>query len=655
VTRFRKILIANRGEIARRIMRTARAMGYRTVAVYSEADRDMPYVREADQAVPIGPAPASASYLAIDRILAAARRSGAEAIHPGYGFLAENAAFAEACAVADLVFIGPPGDAIRLMGNKAAAKRRMREAGVPLIPGYDGEDQRDATLAAEAAAIGYPVMVKAAAGGGGKGMRLVGDASRFGEALRGARAEAEKAFGSGELIFEKAIAGARHIEIQVFADAQGNIIHLGERDCSIQRRHQKVIEEAPAPALDAALRSAMGAAAVAAARAIQYVGAGTVEFLLAQDGAFYFLEMNTRLQVEHAVTEMTTGVDLVEWQLRVAAGESLPKGQAEIANAGHAIEARLYAEDPHADFLPQAGRLLAWVTPTGAGIRVDDGVASGVTISPHYDPMLAKIIAYGETREAARRRLIAALEDTVALGIATNRRFLIDCLSHPAFAAGTVDTGFIGGKLAASERGMADTRLVALAAALFDQRAAAADDAITPAWRNLRSLGAPIWLKCGETKTVLDVIRGGAGQWRVSVAGESRLIEILAIDGARVRFLHEGLVETVQFAWDGDVLHLSLGEVTAAFEDMLVGATAVAREARGDAALAPMTGTVSAVHVRPGDAVRKGQCLVILEAMKMEHEIVAPRDGTIAAVLVAPGEQVPTRKPLIELAPQAAA
>jgi geranyl-CoA carboxylase alpha subunit len=654
VRNFRKILIANRGEIVRRVMRTARAMGYCTVAVYSDADREMPYVSEADQAVPIGPAPASASYLAIDRILAAARRSGAEAVHPGYGFLAENAGFAEACAAADLAFIGPPADAIRLMGNKAAAKRRMREAGVPLIPGYDGEDQRDATLANEAAAIGFPIMVKAAAGGGGKGMRLVGDASRFGEAVRGARAEAEKAFGSGELILEKAIERPRHIEIQIFADTHGNVIHLGERDCSIQRRHQKVIEEAPSPALDASLRSAMGAAAVAAARAIHYVGAGTIEFLLAPDGAFYFLEMNTRLQVEHAVTEMITGIDLVEWQISIAAGEPLPKRQEEVASIGHAIEARLYAEDPHADFLPQAGRLVAWTAPTGVGIRVDDGVASGITISPNYDPMLAKIIAYGETREVARRRLIGALGDTVALGIATNRHFLIACLSHPAFAAGSVDTSFISRHLSTVEPTMRDGRLVALAGALFDSRAAARDDVIAPAWRNLRSLAAPMLLKCGGETITLEISRAGEA-WRVSVDGESGLIEIISITGARVRCLHDGLAETAQFAWDGDVLHLSLGEAIAAFEDVLLAGTATARDASGDAALAPMTGTVSAVRVRPGDAVRRGQCLVILEAMKMEHEIVAPRDGTIAAVLVAPGDQVPTRKPLVELAPQSAA
>ena len=655
MTRFRKILIANRGEIARRLMRTARAMGYRTVAVYSDPDRDMPYVGEADQAVPIGPPPATDSYLSIERILEAARRSGAKAIHPGYGFLAENAAFAEACAAADLVFIGPPADAIRLMGNKAAAKRRMREVGVPCIPGYEGDGQRDDRLAAQAAVIGFPVMVKAAAGGGGKGMRRVGNAARLLDALRGARAEAEKAFGSGELILEKAIDGPRHIEIQVFADQHGNAVHLGERDCSIQRRHQKVIEEAPSPAVDAALRAAMAAAAVAAARAIGYVGAGTIEFLLARDGNFYFLEMNTRLQVEHAVTEMTTGIDLVEWQLRVAAGEVLLKRQEEIGSRGHAIEARLYAEDPAADFLPQAGRLIAWEAPVGAGIRVDDGVASGVTISPHYDPMLAKIIAHGETRELALRRLIAALEDTVTLGIATNRHFLIACLSHPAFAEGSVDTGFIDRHLAGGDRAIPDGRLVALAAALFDQRSAEHGNGVAPGWRSLRSLAAPMLLQFAEMKVAVEIAREGEWRWRISGNGGARSVEIAAIVGRRVRFLCDGLAETAQFAWDGDVLHLSLGAVTAAFEDVLLAGGAAAAGTSDDAALAPMTGTISAVRVRPGDPVRKGQCLVILEAMKMEHEIVAPRDGTIAAVLVNPGEQVSTRKPLVELAPEAAA
>ncbi|HKV15784.1 MAG TPA: biotin carboxylase N-terminal domain-containing protein, partial [Reyranella sp.] len=388
---FGKILVANRGEIAWRVMRTAKAMGYRTVAVYSDADKDAPHVAFADEAVRIGLPPVAESYLNIDRILDAARSSGADAIHPGYGFLSENETFAAASAKAGLVFIGPPAAAIAAMGNKAAAKRRMIEAGVPCVPGYQGKDQSDAVLEQEACKIGLPVMVKAAAGGGGRGMRLVEHDVDLVEAIRAARAEAESGFGSGELILEKAVVDARHVEIQIFADNHGNVIHLGERDCSVQRRHQKVIEEAPSPAVDADLRRGIGAAAVAAAKAIGYRGAGTVEFLLGGDGAFYFLEMNTRLQVEHPVTEAITGLDLVEWQLRIARGEPLPLTQEQVRLDGHAIEVRLYAEDPYSGFLPQTGRVAVWRPATGPGVRIDHGMADGLAISPFYDPMIAKV------------------------------------------------------------------------------------------------------------------------------------------------------------------------------------------------------------------------------------------------------------------------
>ncbi|HSS82544.1 MAG TPA: biotin carboxylase N-terminal domain-containing protein, partial [Reyranella sp.] len=418
---FSKILVANRGEIAWRVMRTARAMGYRTVAAYSDADKDAPHVCFADEAVRIGPPPVGESYLSIDRILEAAHKSGVDAIHPGYGFLSENEAFATACENAGLVFIGPPPAAIAAMGNKAAAKRRMIDAGVPCVPGYQGPDQSDANLAKEARKIGLPAMVKAAAGGGGRGMRLVERDADLLEAIRTARAEAESAFGSGELILEKAVVDARHVEIQVFADAHGNAIHLGERDCSVQRRHQKVIEEAPSPAVNADLRNRMGAAAVAAARTIGYRSAGTVEFLLGADGAFYFLEMNTRLQVEHPVTEAITGQDLVAWQLKVAAGEKLPLTQEQVRFSGHAIEVRLYAEDAYAGFLPQTGRIDVWRPATGPGIRVDHGMKDGLAISPFYDPMIAKVIAHGANREEARTRLVQALRDTVVLGPITNR------------------------------------------------------------------------------------------------------------------------------------------------------------------------------------------------------------------------------------------
>jgi geranyl-CoA carboxylase alpha subunit len=652
VTAFAKILIANRGEIACRIARSARAMGYRTVAVFSDADRDAPHVASADQAVPLGPPPAAQSYLAIEKIIAAARRAGADAIHPGYGFLSENADFAIACAAADLAFIGPPPDAIRAMGNKAAARRRMGAIGIRCVPGYDGADESDAVLTRAAGVIGFPVMVKAAAGGGGKGMRLVASPERLADALAAARSEARKAFGSGELILEKAVVEPRHVEIQVFADRHGAVIHLFERDCSIQRRHQKVIEEAPSPAMTPALRRAMGEAAVAIAQAIGYVGAGTVEFLLSRDGDFYFLEMNTRLQVEHPVTEMITGLDLVEWQLRIAAGEKLPLSQDAVALQGHAIEARLYAEDAHADFLPQAGTLLAWEPPSGAGVRVDHGAASGLVLSPYYDPLLAKIVAHGATREEARRRLVAALEDTVALGIETNRGFLIESLRHPAFAAGDISTAFIERHFppAARRRPAADPRMIALAAALI---AGAAKPGHSH-WHSSGTPSSPMLLKYGEARTALAFSDEGAGRCRVAWPGEACALEILAIDGTKVRFLADGLVETARFAWDGGALLLSLGGVTERFEDVLLAPRDGSAGVGAAAALAPMTGLIAAVRVKAGDAVRKGQCLVILEAMKMEHEIVAPRDGTVAAVLVTPGEQVATRKLLVELLPLAA-
>jgi len=648
VAAFGKILIANRGEIALRIVRTARAMGYRTVAVYSDADRGMPHAAFADAAVPIGAAPAAESYLAIDKIIAAAKRAGAEAIHPGYGFLAENADFAEACAAAGLVFIGPPAAAIRLMGNKAAAKRRMIEAGVPCVPGYDG-DQSDDAFARAAAKIGFPVMVKAAAGGGGRGMRLVAEPARLAPALAAARAEAMKSFGSDELILEKALAHARHVEIQVFGDRHGNVVHLGERDCSIQRRHQKLIEEAPSPALSPALRRAMGEAAVAACKAVDYVGAGTAEFLLA-GGEFYFLEMNTRLQVEHAVTEMITGLDLVEWQLRVAAGETLPLKQESIAVHGHAIEARLCAEDPGRDFLPAAEKLLAWEPPSGAGLRVDHGLAPGIVVSPHYDSMLAKIVAHGATREGARRRLVAALNDTVALGIATNRDFLVDCLEAPAFVAGEADTGFIEKHFAALQPAKPDLRMVALAAALMAERTDYDEIPMLRHWRSSGVSSTFVLVGAGEARVAAEVFVRGDRAYEVKCGNESHAIEIRGGDGARSRFISAGIERTAHLAWDNGVLHLSAFGRTAAFEDVQITGAGAAIGG-GDTALAPMAGRISAIRVKPGDEVGKGECLVVLEAMKMEHEVAAPRHGTIAAVLVKAGEQVTTRARLVELAP----
>jgi len=488
-------------------------------------------------------------------------------------------------------------------------------------------------------------MVKAAAGGGGKGMRLVRAPERLRDDLRAARSEALKAFGSAELILEKAVAEPRHVEIQIFADRHGNLIHLGERDCSIQRRHQKVIEEAPAPGVSPDIREAMGRAAVAVASAIGYVGAGTVEFLLAADGSFAFLEMNTRLQVEHPVTEMVTALDLVDWQLRVAAGEPLPLRQEDLVITGHAIEARLYAEDSDGDFLPQTGQLIAWEAASGAGVRVDHGVAPGVAISPYYDPMIAKVIAHGASREEARRRLVGALDRTVALGVPTNRQFLVDCLSHPAFIAGGISTSFIEKHVppSARRRREPDHRMAMLAAALIYARSAVP-------WHGRSSLSSPLLVQCGALRWRLAARRAGERRYEVAGEGARGVIEIIAGDGAQLSFLADGLQDRAQIAWDGDVLHLRLGDVTAAFTDATFAATAD-RSAAETQALAPMTGTIAAINVRPGDAVRKGQCLAILEAMKLEHEILAPRDGEVAAVLVAPGEQVMARKLLVELVP----
>ena len=437
------LLVANRGEIAVRVMRTAKAMGLKTVAVYSEADANAQHVREADQSVCIGPAPVSDSYLQVDAILDAAERTGADCIHPGYGFLSENQAFASACEAKGIEFIGPPNAAIEVMGDKARAKRAMIDAGVPCVPGYQGDDQKVGTLVAEAEKIGLPVMVKAAAGGGGRGMRLVHETRELETAIDMAQSEAKNAFGSSELIIEKAVMRPRHVEIQVFADKAGNTVYLGERDCSIQRRHQKVVEEAPCPVMTPELRAAMGQAAVEAAKAVNYVGAGTVEFLLDEAGEFYFLEMNTRLQVEHPVTEMVTGYDLVEWQIRVARGEDLPAEQEDIELFGHAIEVRLYAEDPASGFLPSTGAIKLFTQPQGPGIRVDAGVETGDEVTPFYDAMVAKLITYGDTREDARLKMRSALQGTALFGPENNRDFLIDVMDQEEFISGAATTAFI--------------------------------------------------------------------------------------------------------------------------------------------------------------------------------------------------------------------
>ncbi|WP_295143652.1 acetyl-CoA carboxylase biotin carboxylase subunit [uncultured Reyranella sp.] len=616
---FSKVLVANRGEIAWRVMRTARAMGYRTVAVYSDADKDAPHVAFADEAVRIGLPPVGESYLSIDRILEAARESSADAIHPGYGFLSENEAFAAACEAANITFIGPPPAAIAAMGNKAAAKRRMIETGVPCVPGYQGADQSDGNLEAEARRIGLPVMVKAAAGGGGRGMRLVEHEGDLLEAIRTARTEAESAFGSGELILEKAVIDARHIEIQVFADAHGNVIHLGERDCSVQRRHQKVIEEAPSPAVDASLRDRMGAAAVAAARAIGYRGAGTVEFLLGADGAFYFLEMNTRLQVEHPVTEAITGLDLVEWQLRVARGEHLPLRQEQVTFAGHAIEVRLYAEDAYAGFLPQTGRIDVWRPATGPGVRIDHGMKDGLTISPYYDPMIAKVIAHGATRDEARGRLLRALAETVVLGPTTNRHFLIRLLEHPDFAAGEATTSFlVKHQFPAPEIG--DAHWTAAANLLWQSSAQKYPPSMR-GWRNSNPEPTPL---------------------RLAAGGKERLMQV-----------REAEAPHVPFHIDGNDILIDLDALTVRFTDKTYAPPETAAAGSDGKLRAPMDGRIVSIKVAPGETVSRGQTLIVLEAMKIQHQLKAGLDARIEAISVQEGQQVSNRTVLVMMEPAA--
>ena len=651
---FTRILIANRGEIACRIMRTAKAMGYGTVAVYSDADRDALHVSSADEAVRIGPPPVRESYLDITALLAAAKLSGADAVHPGYGFLSENEEFAAACEGAGLVFIGPPAAAIHAMGNKAAAKRLMIDAKVPCVPGYQGADQSDDTLIAEANRIGYPVMVKAAAGGGGRGMRLVDKADGIARAISTARSEATNAFGSGELILEKAVVDARHIEIQVFADAHGNVIHLGERDCSVQRRHQKVIEEAPSPAVSPELRAQMGEAAVQAARAIDYRGAGTVEFLLDGDGkSFYFLEMNTRLQVEHPVTEAITGLDLVAWQLRVAAGEKLPLTQEQVTLTGHAIEVRLYAEDPTRNFLPQSGTIAAWRPAAGQGVRVDHGITSGWAVSPFYDPMLAKVIAHGATREEARRRLIGALQDSVLLGMPNNRNFLTAMLKHPAFIDGQATTGFIGAHFATGSDAMKakapSPRLLALAAALLFDNGTERRDLNALRWDSTGQFDTAMRLTSGKTHHAVLIRPAGDDAFVVTINGASVQIEILRRNGIDIRFIADGLQASAHHATSDGQLLLALGDETLAVRDTTLE-TGRAQDADGDARmLAPMNGRIVAVLAKAGDTVTKGQRIVVLEAMKMQHEIIASRAGLLEQVAVKEGDQVATRQLLAAL------
>jgi 3-methylcrotonyl-CoA carboxylase alpha subunit len=651
---FGSVLIANRGEIACRIIRTARRMGLRTIAVFSDADATAQHVAMADEALRIGPAPARESYLSIPAILEAARLSGAESVHPGYGFLAENADFAEACAAAGLIFIGPPPAAIRAMGSKAESKALMEAAGVPLVPGYHGADQSDATLHREAQRIGFPLLVKASAGGGGKGMKVAESAAALEEALALARGEAQAAFGDQRLLLERYLQRPRHIEIQVFADQHGNTVSLFERDCSIQRRHQKVVEEAPAPGMTPERRAAMGDAACAAARAVGYVGAGTVEFI-AEGETFAFMEMNTRLQVEHPVTEAVTGLDLVEWQFRVAMGEALPAAPA--GPCGHAIEMRLYAEDPARDFAPATGTLTHLVLPEGEGIRVDAGVRAGDAVSIHYDPMIAKIIAQGPDRATALRRLSRALAGTELAGLRSNLPLLRALAAHPEFAAGAVDTGFIARH--------ADTLLappppatrVALAAALLrllrDEPVVDPADPHSPwgvasAWRLNGSGWQDFLLIDGDSSLTLRANLGATVT--LDLPDGPAAIADAVWAGDTLRFTLDGRAERATVLREGEALTVNHRGVTQALRWQDPRAPAGDERAGSGRILAPMPGRVLAVQVAQGDTVARGAVLLVMEAMKVQMRLTAPADGTIAAILCAPGDLVEDGAELVRLA-----
>jgi 3-methylcrotonyl-CoA carboxylase alpha subunit len=656
---FTKILIANRGEIACRVIATCRRLGIRTVAVYSEADAGSRHVRLADEAYCVGPAASRESYLRADRILEVAKQSGAQAVHPGYGFLSENEGFAEACAAAGVVFIGPPVSAIRAMGSKSAAKALMEKAGVPLVPGYHGDQQEPAFLRSQADRIGYPVLIKASAGGGGKGMRVVERSEDFEAALASCQREARASFGDDRVLIEKYLVRPRHIEIQVFGDSQGQVIHLHERDCSAQRRHQKVVEEAPAPGMSAERRAAMGKAACDAARAVGYVGAGTVEFIADQSGSFYFMEMNTRLQVEHPVTEMITGQDLVEWQLRVAAGQPLPLSQEQVPLRGHSIEVRVYAEEPEKGFLPSIGRLVHCAPPAvSANVRVDTGVEQGDEISPHYDPMIAKLIVWDENRERATERMLAALSQFQIVGVGNNIAFLSRLVGHAEFRAGTVDTGLIareGEALLTADASLpaAAVEAAALWTATQEQqrlreKSAASLDLHSPwgqadGWRINANLSRRMEFSAGEQRRELGLQYDAAG---LSIDGET--VRVTAAANGRLRYaIGERHVEATVVAL-GEQLHVFLGGRHWAMnlQDPLAHA-GEEQDAHGGLA-APMPGKIVALLVEPGAEVEKGAPLLVMEAMKMEHTLCAPAKGVVQAFLAAAGEQVKDGMELVD-------
>jgi len=653
---FHKILIGNRGEIALRIMRTCRAMGIGTVAIYSDPDRNAPFVRQADEAVYIGPPVTSGSFLAIEKIVDAARRTGADAVHPGYGFLAENADFAQACADARVTFIGPTPEAIRRMGSKIEAKKIASAAGVPIIPGFSAEGLSDRDIERRADEIGYPILIKASAGGGGKGMRIVSEAAKLAASLEAARREAKSAFGDDTLLVERYLESPRHIEIQILGDAQGNLIHCFERECSIQRRYQKIIEEAPSPALDDELRARMGAAAVAAGRAIDYRNAGTVEFIVDRDRRFYFLEVNTRLQVEHPVTEEITGLDLVRLQIQVAQGAPLPLRQEDLTIDGHAIECRVYAEDPRNDFLPSTGTIVCWETAALPGLRYESGVESGSEVTIYYDPMLAKVIAHGSTRTEAARRLARALSEMRVHGIHTNRSVLVEILRHPEFLAGNLDTHFIAQHLRLdrepSEAERSADRMHALAVALWLQQRRRAEATVLrglpSGWRNNPSQPQEISFTTGDLTIQVEYRVHAPDRVEASMGGAPHTAAILSWDDAHLGLLVDGIRRTFRIFGHGAVhyAHSVLG--SSELREVPRFPPPLREEVRGGC-VAPMPGKILALRVAPGESVKKGETLVILEAMKMEHEVVAPHDGVVREVRVEVGQQVDADDVLVVL------
>jgi acetyl-CoA carboxylase biotin carboxylase subunit len=651
---FRKILIANRGEIASRVMRACHAMGIEAVAVYSDADADAPHVRFAGEAVHIGAAPAQESYLRIEKIIEAALRTGAEAVHPGYGFLSENTEFAESCATAGLVFIGPPPGAIRAMGLKSYARRLAAEAGAAVVPGYDGEDQSVKTLRARMIEIGFPVLIKASAGGGGKGMRVVRTESEIDSAVEAARREAEKAFGDGSLLLEKYIEGARHVEIQILGDARGNLVHLFERDCSLQRRHQKIIEESPSPAVNEELRRRMGDTAVKIGRAIGYTNAGTVEFILAPSGEFYFIEVNTRLQVEHPVTEMITGLDLVRLQIEIAESRPLPFCQADLKTEGHAIEARLYAEDPANDFLPEAARILDLHLPSIKEVRIDSGVESGMEVGIHYDPMLAKLIARGENRDDAIRKLGYALRQSSIQGLRTNRDFLIRLLDHPDFRQGRAHTGFIAEHLdeliADDDPRLNRDSLVAAALYLQLQWQSSSESLaeLPSSYRNNPYRDPSIRFRIGADEIVVSWSQIGEDAYRARVFDSTVTAQVLSCVPDIIRIEIDGVQRAFKIAEAGDELyiHSSLGSRVINRPPRHPAPHAASEQASANS---PMPGKVLKILVETGQKVLAGDPLIILEAMKMEHTMRAALDGVVEAVLVGQGEIIAPGQLLVQI------